>query len=244
MPFKVTLDRNRKQVSRSGRPVFTFSAKNIAVRKGEDRRHILHGATQISDVLIIVFNRILAKVGPQGLENTLDTYLHLLCGIKFQAVVGLEQKAAKVITIAFSRRENLVVGGAIENQGIEKARESIHTIKVKLDRYCIDDLRSFEKIKSTALSLIKDSLKNKANGKVARYRVWILELLEQAVEGVSNICTLVEIFSNFEFSCTLDIVHNGTTKEQNIWGLTMANKLHQAIGDHDDKAICKVLLGI
>jgi hypothetical protein len=243
MSFKVTLTNN--QLTRTGRPDFISSTtKAIAVNHGEDRRHVFHGATQISDVLIESFNRIIRVYGITKLEEIIDRALQYFrsCGIKFKAAKDLVAKVTKVITIAFSSKKNLVVGSAIQNQGIEKARESICTIREKLGHYCLQDLRTFRQMQAETMKLIGNSIASSGKGDISQYRKQILELLQEAVTEALDILALVNILHEFEFSCTLDIMHDGTSKEQNIWGMTMANRLYRAIENKDENSIHQVLL--
>jgi hypothetical protein len=245
MSFKVTLTDN--QLSRTGRPAFLKSTnENIIVQQGEDRRHILHGATQITDVLIDLFNRIIRKQGISALAQLIDGFLSGFRqrGISFKIAktASLVKKVEKVIIIAFSKEQNLVAGSAVQNQGIEKARETIHSIWSKLTDYCAAGSRNLAETKTKALSLIVKSLSSSGDGEIAKYRVWILKLLEESVKNISKATGLFKLLSDFEFSCTLDIVHNGTTKEQNIWGLQMAGRLHRAILLEDEETIYEVLL--
>jgi hypothetical protein len=61
------------KLKRIGRPKFPKRVnKNIEVKADENRRHILHGATQISDVLIEIFNEKLAEQRRNHLEKLLN----------------------------------------------------------------------------------------------------------------------------------------------------------------------------
>jgi len=247
MPLKILFE--NKKLVRKGRPAFSASTnRNIPVIKGlEDRRHILHGATQITDVLIGSFNRVIKKKGIVGLKKVINGLQRRLKAegykIATTAKSPLEAKLEEIITIAFGKEENLVAGLAVQNQGIEKARKTINVIRAKLDDYCAgEDIRNLAEIRSKVVELINTSLDNNRSGRVAMYRTWILKVLKEAIEKAKDEVEIIRTLDAFEFSCTLDIVHDKTTKEQNIWGLIMANRLHQAISNCDEESIYDVLL--
>ena len=244
MPAKFIVSIDNDLLIRKGRPDFLNSTnKALPVQKGqEDRRHILHGAVQITDVLIQTLNWIISKHGLAACMNIVNKYLTLYKanGMRFSMPVSDKDKIRKLITIAFGNTRNLVVGSAVCNQGIEKARSSIVAIKSKLNEYCIE-LRSFEDIKTKATLLINNVLKDD-NGAISKHRLWILGILKNTVEASLNVLDLNYALHEFEFSCTLDICHDGITKEKNIWGLKMANNLQKAINNEDVERIFKILL--
>jgi hypothetical protein len=226
-----------------GRPAFLSSTnKALPVQKGQDRRHILHGAVQITDVLIKAFNWIISKHGFITCMNIVDQYLILYktTGMRFNIPASEKDRIRKLITIAFGNPRNLVVGSSVCNQGIEKARSSIVGINCKLNEYCIE-LRSFQEIKSRATQLINNVLKG-GSGAISKHRLWILNILKNTVKASMNVLALNYALQDFKFSCTLDVCHDGTTKIQNIWGLNMANNLQKTIVDKDTNGIFKILL--
>lgn len=230
---------------RKGRPAFLSSTnKNLPVGKGQDRRHILHGAVQITDVLIKTFNWIISKKGLDSCMYIIDKYLTRYREHKIirQIPKTNEAKIQKIIQIAFGRPCNLVVGASKHNQAIEKARSSIVSIKNKIASYLFDKTKVFAEIRGSVLDIIRASSYSSSNGKIAKRRVKILRLLYEAVSFTTNITDLRDMIEDFEFSCTLDICHDGTTKAQNIWGLEMSAKLQNAIENKDSKGIFKILL--
>ncbi len=240
MSFVVSTENNL--LTRKGRPAFLPSTnKSLPVQKGQDRRHILHGAVQITDVLIKTFNWVISKHGIATCMNIINEYLiSYKTDMRFRMPTSDKEKIRLLITIAFSNPRNLVVGSSTHNQGIEKARSSIVAIKSKLNEYCIE-LRSFEEIKTEAINLINNVLKG-GNGAIARHRLWILNILKSTLTASLNVLDLNYALHDFEFSCTLDICHDGTTKDQNIWGLQMANNLQKAINNEDAEGVFKILL--
>lgn len=243
--FKVSIVNG--ELVRNGRPQFiNLIVENMLVEKWQDRRHVLHGATQITDVLMGSFNRFLRRRGALKLESRLDKALRRFKrrGINFNLSEEptLLEKARKVIIIAFSNEQNLVVGSKVANQGIEKARESIHSILRGLESYYGDGARGFAEMQAKALAMIASKLRTRATGEISKYRKWIMNLLHEAVNNIHKTSTLFKLLADFEFSCTLDIVHDGTTREQNIWGLEMAGRLQEAVMLEDEKAIWEILL--
>ena len=222
--------KDNKLVRRNRPPFISSTTKTLKVKKGEDRRHILHGATQITDVIINALNLVLSNYSKQKCEAIVDEGLNNFKtqGISYRMpkTASLIKKVEKLIAIAFSKQKNLVVGSATANQGIEKARSSIASIRNKLDEYCIN-LRSFNDIKDNTLELINSVLRG-GSGEIAKYRLRILNLLYNTVDQTIDVIGINSALYDFQFSCTLDIVHENTTKAQNIWGLTMANKLQRA----------------
>lgn len=245
--FEVLFENNR--LIRRGRPTFPSTVyKNIKAKSGlEDRRHILHGATQITDVLIDSFNRVLASDGIEVLHHILDNIRNLLVSkgkeIKTHDDSKIEEKAKEIITIAFGREENLVAGLAVQNRGIERARQFIKGLRDKLNYYCAQSIRSVDEMKNHIIELIKTNISHSTDGEISLYKNWILKVLKKSLKNIEDEIDLLRLLNDFEFSCTLDIEHENTTKTQNIWGLTMANKLHRAIQDHNEEAIFHILLG-
>lgn len=246
---KFQVIRQDGKMVRKNRPSFISSTtKKMKVKKGEeDRRHILHGATQISDKLIDLFNHVEENEGNDAANKLADKSLvKLRKKARFNKLgenATLEKKVEKIITLCFSRRDNLVVGSKSANQGIEKARGSIKSLRKELDEYCAKDLRGFESTKTEAKKIAEAKLKTTSNGDVARYRLAIMQELNKSIENASNEKELNDILYDFEFSCTLDIVHESSTKEQNIWGITMANKLHRAsVCKYDPQGILDILI--
>lgn len=242
--MKFTVEFHNNALVRKGRPAFaSHTLKQLPTAQGEDRRHIIHGAT-ISDLLVELFNRTLQEQGINALQALIDRLLaHIKSCVRIQMPASFKKKIEKVITYAFGKLSNLVVGSSTANQGIEKARKSISTIRKELDNYCAADVMSFANIKAEALRLIQAKLNTTSGtGEVAGYRVWILQLLKQSVEKANDTVEIIKILADFEFSCTLDIVHDGTTKQQNIWGITTANRLQQAIRDGDNATILTILV--
>lgn len=154
----------------------------------------------------------------------------------------MEDKIKELITIAFGKETNLIAGFAVENQGVEKARQATKMIKEALNNYCAIDLRNFEEIQSTALQLIDKNLNHEKERQVVMYKEWILGVLRDSIQMVTNEMEIISILHDFEFSCTLDILHEKTNKEQNIRGLSMANRLYKAILTHNEEDIYSILL--
>lgn len=169
MPPKSSKARtNNNQLVRTGRPKFSETTTNkLPVQKGQDRRHILHGATQIIDVLIDSFNRILAAKGRPGLEEVLT---RLIKSLNLRIIQNrLEDKVKQLITKAFVSIRNLVVGSSIANQGIEKVRMSVGKILSELETYCSGDIFSFEKIRVKTLELITEKILNSKGDEFSAY---------------------------------------------------------------------------
>lgn len=241
--FRVVISKN--QLSRKNRPKFINSTINtLKVDPGQDRRHILHGATQITDVIILALNWVIDRYNQDKCIKIVDELLTRFKqrGISYQLDndAPLTKKVEKLISIAFSSCRNLVVGSYICNQGIEKARTSIIGIRDKLNKYCVE-LREFGAIKARAIQLIEDVLKG-GDGEIAKYRLWILKVLKESIAAVQDVLALNYILHDFEFSCTLDIAHTSTTKTQNIWGLEMANRLQRAIENKNTDEVFVVLV--
>lgn len=245
MPISVTLEKNKLVCK--GRPAFPKKTNtNIPVITGlEDRRHMLHGATQITKTLTDSFNRILDKEQDKGLIRVVNSIRDNLKSKGCRLVAessSLEDKIKELITIAFGKESNLIAGLAVENQGIEKARQTIKMIKEDINKYCAADLRGLEDIRSTILQLINENLNNEKERRVVMYKEWILCILKESISMAPNEMELVNILNDFEFSCTLDILHEKTSKEQNIRGLSMANRLYNAILAHNEEEIYSILL--
>lgn len=236
------------KVCTKGRPSFPSKVyRDLPALKGlEDRRHILHGATQIRDVLLDSFNRTLKKEGIKFFKEYIsELYYDLRLDnfiIEKEISLDLSDKIQSIITAAFSKEENLVAGFAVHNRGIEKARECIHSIRNKLDYFCAQDVFGFEEIKKKTIELIDESLSHHSEGKISLYKTWILLVLSDSIHLSEDEVEIIRILKDFEFSCTLDIVHDKTTKEQNIWGLRKANKLQRAIQNEDEEEIRNILL--
>ncbi|HEX9828561.1 MAG TPA: hypothetical protein VGA80_18340 [Flavobacteriaceae bacterium] len=244
MTFKVSLKKNT--LKRKGRPKFLSSITNISVSKSQDRRHILHGTIHIINILINSFNRVLNNIGIDNfmalIDGVLTDFRQRNINFLISKNASLEEKVKKVITIAFSKRENLTIGSSVHNQGIEKARITIESIKKEIDKYCGSQIRDFLEIKTKIILLLMNKTKNKSNGKVANYRIEILNILKKSIADATTILELIELLNNFEFSCTLDIINENTTKEQNIWGLNSINKLIIAVNTYNEQGIYQVLL--
>jgi hypothetical protein len=126
-------------------------------------------------VLIDAFNYEIESKGLDYLEKLNDNLLknNKQEGNEANSVnlhQPLVEKVKKLITIAFSNKQNLVAGPSIANQGIEKARKSIQTIIKRLDEYCLYEFRSFDQVRARALRLLEASLRTRSEGKVVQYR--------------------------------------------------------------------------
>lgn len=245
--FHVTMENNR--LVRRGRPTFPPSIYKdiIAISGVEDRRHMLHGATQISDILIDSFNRIIEKDGIKALNDKIDMLIKDLSSkghkLRMKPGIALEDKVKKVIAAAFCRKDNLVAGLAVENRGIEKARQAINGIRESIDNYCVKYEPTDSDLKQNTLKIIDAKIMHSTSGEVSVYKSWILSVLRESISEAKEVIDIIRILDDFQFSCTLDIEHECTTKEQNMWGLFTANKLNKAISEHDEDTIYDVLLG-
>lgn len=245
--FHVTMEDNK--LVRQGRPAFPPSIYKdiIAISGVEDRRHMLHGATQISDILIDSFNRIIEKDGVKALNDKIDMLIKDLSSkghkLRMKPGIALEDKAKKVIAAAFCRKENLVAGLAVENRGIEKARQAIQGIRESIDNYCIKYEPTYSDLRQNTLKIIDAKIMHSTSGEVSVYKSWILSVLRESINDAKEVIDIIRILDDFQFSCTLDIEHECTTKEQNMWGLFTANKLNKAISEHDEDTIYDILLG-
>ena len=244
--FQVSFVNNT--LSRRGRPAFISSTtRTLTVTAGEDRRHILHGATQITDVFILALNWVIARDELKECEQLVDRLLTRCRNKNIPFMLPnnavFVKKVEKLVTIAFSRQENLIVGSAIANQGIEKARASIAVIRNKLDKYCCIGVRTFAEILNKTITLI-DNASAGGPGEISQYRSRIMRLLARSITKASDTVSLGRILRDFEFSCTLDIVHDNSTKKQNIWGINMANKVQEAIDKKSPEALFDVFINM
>lgn len=117
------------------RPAWITEAKNMALAKGEDRRHGLHGAVIITKACEGFINNELKKSGRDKTHKKLAVNLtsRLLPRTKLSNK-SLEALIEMFRKYAFGKVSNLLPGASAYNRGIESVRKVVTTAQGKLRR--------------------------------------------------------------------------------------------------------------
>jgi hypothetical protein len=211
---KKTIDKqNRNQALELARPSFLDrTLKNIPVSASQDRRHKLHFSDAIRKNLEQFCDVVCKQEGEVKLSKRLDDMLNDLEISKYDSSkMTTHEKKKRVLAIMNSHEGNLIAGDKIYNQAIEKTRSYLN--KFLTDSKVIDSIESLRQNYNKMLAEIGTGTERK---NVTHYH---LKLLGSLIDNAKNYTEGRNWIVDFKNSTTLDIVHDKTTKEDNISGL-------------------------
>lgn len=209
------------------RPLFSQKTRDrIVVTSKQDRRHLIHFKEGICSPLKELISAIKKNQSPEkkSLSTRLDEMLKDL-GDKPSHFSSLtdDNKIERVLSLMNSHEGNLVAGDKIHNQAIEKTRSYLDNF-LNNDK-SIETLNPLSSLKKSYAEMFDNVRMDTDRTKVTHGH---LGLLQKLINNETDYQSAYKWIVDFKNSTTIDIAHDKTTKQHNMYALESYNSIARA----------------